>query len=404
MLDNILLILKRIPSANLKTMKYFFILFLLLYCTLHSTAQITTDSSPTLQTTANTLVDSWDWASAASNVRINGISSADISHPRVGLMNAQNSSFYFQESMILATKNIHIAHCEPETDGNTDIEASTDDDLFLLSGTFDLFNITMLEFDFVANSDSLYFDFVFASREYSDDLCNANNDVIGIFLSGPGLNGPFSNNAENIARIPTNNMAINVHSVNNGQSDPLNKNISSGVTCYFLPDSSQCPCFPQFFTDNGSGNGSGLHSELCFGGYTTPIQAYAYLIPGETYSIKMAVANINADEKESALIISLDDLITVDIAENQRSYIEWSLFPNPAADGNVNIAFELSQPSDAEIEITNSLGQLVFQRTFSNLQAGTHQQNLQVSNLTDGIYLVRLETVFGVSERKMVIR
>ena len=57
-------------------------------------------------------------------------------------------------------------------------------------------------FDFVAESESVSFNYVFASTEYSSFTCTSYNDIFGFFLSGPGITGPYSNNAVNLAYIP----------------------------------------------------------------------------------------------------------------------------------------------------------------------------------------------------------
>ncbi|MFN3874868.1 MAG: choice-of-anchor L domain-containing protein, partial [Flavobacteriales bacterium] len=59
----------------------------------------------------------------------------------------------------------------------------------------------VLEFDCVPQGDSVKFRYVFGSEEYPEYVCTNFNDAFGFFLSGPGINGTFTNGAVNIARV-----------------------------------------------------------------------------------------------------------------------------------------------------------------------------------------------------------
>ncbi len=59
----------------------------------------------------------------------------------------------------------------------------------------------VIEFDFIPQSDTVRFRYVFGSEEFFE-YCNQFNDAFGFFLSGPGISGTFSNNSVNIARMP----------------------------------------------------------------------------------------------------------------------------------------------------------------------------------------------------------
>ena len=63
-------------------------------------------------------------------------------------------------------------------------------------------NVTVLEFDFVAESETVSFNYVFGSSEYAGYTCTQFNDIFGFFLSGPGINGIYSDNAVNLALVP----------------------------------------------------------------------------------------------------------------------------------------------------------------------------------------------------------
>src|SRR5690606_1389832 len=91
----------------------------------------------------------------------------------------------------------------------------SDPDLVDISG-FPITNAAVIEFDFTAGSDSLKFDYIFASAEYVGWTCSDYNGVFGFFLSRPGSNGPYEDNAINIALIPGTDVPVGVNSVSSG--------------------------------------------------------------------------------------------------------------------------------------------------------------------------------------------
>src|SRR5690606_3893211 len=98
----------------------------------------------------------------------------------------------------------------------TDPNLVDDPDLAQLISPITVNDCAVLEFDFVPNGDTLKFNFAFASEEYNEYVCGTVNDVFGFFISGPGINGPFTNNAENIALIPGTDVPVSINTLNNG--------------------------------------------------------------------------------------------------------------------------------------------------------------------------------------------
>ncbi|MBL0128691.1 MAG: choice-of-anchor L domain-containing protein [Flavobacteriales bacterium] len=84
-----------------------------------------------------------------------------------------------------------------------------DADLDAISPVGFVNNASTLEFDVKTTNVDLAFTFVFASEEYLDYVGSNRNDVFGIFISGPGISGPFSNNAENMAVVGGAPISIN---------------------------------------------------------------------------------------------------------------------------------------------------------------------------------------------------
>ena len=79
--------------------------------------------------------------------------------------------------------------------GDPDLEDLT------TSTTFD--TLYHREFDVLVNSDSLQFDYVFGSEEYTTYVNSSFNDVFGLFISGPGIVG-----LQNLALIPTTTIPV----------------------------------------------------------------------------------------------------------------------------------------------------------------------------------------------------
>ena len=90
---------------------------------------------------------------------------------------------------------------------------------FTVGSTYD---VARLEFDFVADGDSISFDYVFGSNEYLTYVNTTYNDIFAFFLSGPGINGQFTSPPGGFRRatiylVPNSNppLPITISSVNN---------------------------------------------------------------------------------------------------------------------------------------------------------------------------------------------
>ncbi|MEA3448821.1 MAG: choice-of-anchor L domain-containing protein, partial [Bacteroidota bacterium] len=88
----------------------------------------------------------------------------------------------------------------PSTGSST--SGGSDSDLQALIPGYTINDAAILEFDFIPASNELQFEYIFGSEEFPEWANSSFNDVFGFFLSGPGINGPYSNNAENIALLP----------------------------------------------------------------------------------------------------------------------------------------------------------------------------------------------------------
>lgn len=215
---------------------------------------------------------------------------------QVGSFTCTNCGIGFTNGMIVSTGDVAVANGPNNTNAGTLGGGNfgvSDPDLASLVN-FGLNDAATVTFQFVAQSDSVSFNYVFASEEYPTFVNSSFNDVFGFFLSGPGINGPFTNNAVNIALIPGTNLPVAINSVNAGTND-------AGCT--------NC----QFYNVN-TGNPDPFTTQ--FDGYTVPLQAvYDQLICGETYTIKIAIADAGDTSYDSAVFFEANSftLPTVDV-------------------------------------------------------------------------------------------
>ncbi len=147
----------------------------------------------------------------------------------------------------------------------------------------------ILEFDFVTIGDTVKFDYVFGSEEYQSYTCTTFNDVFGFFLSGPGIAGPYTNGAKNIALVP------------GSTTCPV------GVSTIYCPNLPACCATANYCFGNTPGcgafnagnntcayfvcNGATAPGTIAYQGFTTVLTAVSEVIPCSTYHIKLAISD-----------------------------------------------------------------------------------------------------------------
>ena len=98
------------------------------------------------------------------------------------------------------------------------------------------YDAAVLEFDFVPESDTLRFKYVFGSEEYNEWVFSTYNDVFGYFVTGPNPEGGFYND-KNVAIVPgTVNTSVTINTVNYGYSPPNVVPIGPGVNSIYYSD------------------------------------------------------------------------------------------------------------------------------------------------------------------------
>ena len=154
-------------------------------------------------------------------------------------------------------------------------------------------NIIVLEFDFRPISDQISFEYVFGSEEYQSYTCSNYNDIFGFFISGPGINGIYENNAVNIALIPDPNnpgeftdTPVIINALNGGVPT------GGGVAANCASIDPNWEDYAVFFSDNSAVNNNAVDPNFPFHGFTVPLTATYGVIPCEWHHIKLAIADV----------------------------------------------------------------------------------------------------------------
>lgn len=167
---------------------------------------------------------------------------------------------------------------------STDLGLGGDVRLTALAG-FQTYDAGILEFDFVPQSPTISFNYIFASEEYPQWVGTGFNDVFAFYVSGPGFAGQV-----NIALVPGTGQPVTINTVNNG-------NTNSG------------PCMNcQYYIDNSNGN------DIAYNGLTTSLAATSTSVipiqPCQTYHLIMTIADGGDHIYDSGVFLQAGSLVS----------------------------------------------------------------------------------------------
>lgn len=258
---------------------------------------------------------------------------------QLGFFNGANSNIGFDAGIVMGTGDISIL--DTSFDGIGDFvnvnPIVTDPDLLDVANTVpDLigqdFNVTaindvaVLEFDFVPNSDSVSFNYVFGSQEYLIYENSPYNDVFGFFISGPGISGEYSS--------PTGfpNGSINIATFESVEENSLGQMLPITVSSICNFETNDAVYNSHLFVNNQP-----FESVGGIRGFTDVMTAKVVVQCGETYHIRLAIAD-GLDAGVSSFIF---------IEENSFTSSSLSLSNSLGIQGN-----QIQIPCGSKIELT----------------------------------------------------
>ncbi len=215
-----------------------------------------------------------------------------------GYFSGGQSSINLEEGIILSTGSVlnAVGPNDIYNTGNSFFNYVGDPDLTEMIGSSIIYDVTSIEFDFTPTTDQVSFDFVLASEEYCEYATSSFNDAFGFFISGPGINGPFTNGAENIALIPGTTNYTSINSVNHLNNPAYYVNNIPADHHGTMPAFLDCAGYPT------SVDGFAI-MDLEYDGYTSAMTAMANVQACETYHIKLIIADVTDSYFDSAVFL-----------------------------------------------------------------------------------------------------
>lgn len=218
-----------------------------------------------------------------SNIKALGNDSISIGQ----FSNAENI-FGFDDGIIISTGDISLAGGPNVTidESFSFLAESNDQDLSILA-TDQLFDVTGIEFDFVPIGNRVTFKYVFASEEYCEFVGTSFNDVFGFFVSGPGINGSFADDAVNVALLPGTNINVSINNVNHQDN-----------TQFYVGNETSTD------VENCDINYVETFQELIeYDGFTVTLFASFDVTSCETYKIRLVIGDVGDAMLDSAVFL-----------------------------------------------------------------------------------------------------
>lgn len=143
------------------------------------------------------------------------------------------------------------------------------------------YDACIIEFDMTVMADTLKLNYVFASEEYLEYTFTTFNDVFAFWVSGPDIATPT-----NIAVVPGTDLPVTINNINN---------IANA----------------DYYIDNGDGYAAPYSTDdyyVQYDGLTTVLLAHIPVTAGETYHMKMAIADAGDGILDSGVFLETGSL------------------------------------------------------------------------------------------------
>ncbi len=248
-------------------MRFLLVLFISFFLSAQVHAQFLVDTLLTKQKLIETFMGE---GVSIFNIKIHGSESSS------GYFRLDSNAFPMDEGIVISTGRVSAItgqNIRPNMTTSMKESQGSDGDLARMVSR-QIFNVTVIEFDFVPLYDSLFFDYVFASEEYPEYVGSPFNDVFCLLITGPNFPKPV-----NLARIGKPSNTVMINSVNQKKNKQ-----------FFIPNHKFKPSAQTPYT-------------IEYDGFTTMLTASCLVTRGKMHHIKIAIGNVNDFSYDSGVFL-----------------------------------------------------------------------------------------------------
>ncbi|MFN2431119.1 MAG: choice-of-anchor L domain-containing protein, partial [Cryomorphaceae bacterium] len=322
-----------------------------------------------------------------SNLTVNGQAPDSVNNQIVLFDNGLENGLDMDAGLSLATgyaKSYLIPNSGFE---NLTNPVTNDPDMMAITGQ-NVNDCAIIEFDVLVDADALAFNYIFSSSEYTAFTCSQFNDAFGFFISGPGLQGQYANDAINIATIPDSEIPVAINTLNGGEAS------YTGNNSYCEDANPNWQNDTVYFVDNTDN----VNSPFLANGYTETLEALVEVTFGESYHMKIGICDAADGALDSAVLLEAGSfegrlLSSTDDAKLPRL----KTFPNPATDA-IRIENPCGDCGALQATVIDLNGRVVA----THASTSTTSIELSLAGLAGGMYLLELrndnQQVIGVSK------
>lgn len=213
-------------------------------------------------------------------------------------------SFPFSGGVVLSTSSSVRAQGpfnRADSEGEKVAGWNGDNDLNTVLGITDSRQATVLEFDFVALTNSISFNYIFASNEYQSYFPCVYSDGFAFLIKEVGSSDDY----KNLAVLPSTNAAVSANTVH-PKINPVplvNGTIQPG-----------CEAANESFFNGYNSSASPIN----YAGQTVVMNAYTDVVPNKKYHLKLVIADDVTRQYNSAVFLEAGSFLTkINFGENR---------------------------------------------------------------------------------------